>query len=163
MWAICESWEIIGINWIGLQILSGFNSVCGRFCWWWPIGETFNGRKVFSKWTRLGIQGLWRLRCGAFFVVETRYSAFFVRVFVKSVIANESCVGSGFVRTARQHGMKMLIHLTEQLFALWRWIAFGDGERRDLVVADRENRRPRFPCIQVMDADSDAQALRSGQ
>jgi len=142
---ICESWEIIGINWIGLQILSGFNSVCSRFFWWWPIGETFNGRKVFSKWTRLGIQGLWRLRCGAFFVLwRPRYSAFFVtvfvRVFVKSVIANESCViGSGFGRTTKRRDMKMLIHLTSQLWGPGRWIPFGDGERRDLVVADREN------------------------
>ncbi len=73
-------------------------------------------------------------------------------MWVKSVIANESCVGSGFGYTAKRHDMEMLIHLTERLFAPSRWMAFGDGERRDLVVVDRKNRRRGFPCIQVMDA-----------
>jgi hypothetical protein len=73
-------------------------------------------------------------------------------MWMKSVIANESCVDSGFGCTAKRHDMEMLIHLTEQLFAPRRWIAFGDGERRDLVVVDQENRRRGFPCIHVMDA-----------
>ena len=124
------------------------------------LEKRLTGGKFFRNGRGSGFKVCGDLGAAHFFVVETRYSAFFVRVFVKSVIANGSCVGSGFGRTARQHGMKMLIHLTERLFALRRWIAFGDCERRDLVVADRENRRPRFPCIQVMDATRRIRMLR---
>jgi hypothetical protein len=139
---IFESWEIVGTNWLGCSMLSGFNSVCGQF---------FGG----GRWEKLlmGVK-FCRSGCSGFKVCgDLGAATFFVMVhmWVKSIIANESCVGSGFGCTAKRHDMEMLIHLTERLFAPRRWIAFGDGERRDLVVVDRENRRRGFPCIQVMD------------
>jgi hypothetical protein len=145
---ICESSKFYwNKSVLARQMVEGFNYVRGAgFLRWSAMGEKLNRREVFSKRTMLRIQILYRLRSGlAVFLTLV--------VSVKSVIATQSCViGRGFRGAKERHDMKMLIDLTKQLLGPTSWIQFGNGERQDLVVVDRENRLQIFPGIQVTDA-----------